>query len=342
MASEIEFLPLGAIIKTFKVDGTNIVQGFPTQEQYVSHNSPFFGETIGRVANRVSGAKLNALNGGKSYPLKANDGSNSLHGGDKGWGKRVWDGPKPVGLREIPGVKLDEGGESVQFKLRSEDGDMGYPGEVLATITYTTGTQKVDGKNVTVLGMEYEAELVGGADETAINMTNHSYFNLSGDPKIDNTEVQLCTGSYLPVDDGGIPTGGPTTFSKIKTDSKFLLGPTDPDIDDCFVVDPSTSPSSVPIDTRSRSLTKLISARHTGSKINLEVLSTEPAFQFYTGKYIDVPEVSGAAARSVRSGFCVEPSRYVNAINVDEWKNQQLLKKGEKYGCRIVYRGWKE
>lgn len=176
MASEIEFLPLGAIIKTFTVDGTNIVQGFPTQELYVSHNEPFFGETIGRVANRVSGAKLNSLNGGQSYDLKANDAPNSLHGGDKGWGKRVWDGPKPVGLREIAGVKLDEGGESVEFTLRSEDGDMGYPGEVLAKIIYTTGTQKVDGgKNATVLGIEYEAELVGGAEETAINMTNHSY-----------------------------------------------------------------------------------------------------------------------------------------------------------------------
>lgn len=176
MGSEIEFLPLGAIIKTFTVDGTNIVQGFPTQELYVSHNEPFFGETIGRVANRVSGAKLNSLNGGKSYNLKANDAPNSLHGGDKGWGKRVWDGPKPVGLREIPGVKLDEGGESVQFTLRSEDGDMGYPGEVIAKIIYTTGIQKVaGGKNATVLGIEYEAELVGGAEETAINMTNHSY-----------------------------------------------------------------------------------------------------------------------------------------------------------------------
>jgi len=72
------------------------------------------------------------------------------------------------------------------------------------------------------------------------------------------------------------------------------------------------------------------------------VYSTEPAFQFYTGKYIDVPEVPGAPARGKRSGFCVEPSRYVNAINVEEWKNQVLLKKGEKYGSRIVYRAWRE
>lgn len=98
----------------------------------------------------------------------------------------------------------------------------------------------------------------------------------------------------------------------------------------------------MPIDTRSLPLTKLVSAHHPSSKINLEVHSTEPAFQFYTGKYIDVPEVAGVAARGKRSGFCVEPSRYVNACNVDGWKGQMLLKKGEKYGCHIVYRAWKE
>lgn len=342
MASEVEFLPLGAIIKTFKVDGLNIVQSFPTQELYEKHNSPYFGETIGRVANRVSGAKIKSLNNGHAYNLVANDGANSLHGGAKGWGKRVWDGPRPVGLREVPGVQLDEGGESVEFVLRSEDGDQGYPGEVVAKVTYTTGIQKVDGKSVTILGMEYEAELVGGADETVINMTNHSYFNLSGGPTIEGTEVQLCTGSYLPVDDGGIPTGGPTTFPGVATSSPFTLGPEEPEIDDCFVVDPAESPSGVPIDTRSRSLTRYVTAHHPGSKVHLEVLGTEPAFQFYLGKYIDVPAVEGAGARGKRSAFCVEPSRYVNACNVDEWKNQMLLKKGEKYGARIVYRGWKE
>lgn len=98
----------------------------------------------------------------------------------------------------------------------------------------------------------------------------------------------------------------------------------------------------MPIDTRASPLNKNVSAYHPGSGIHLEVLSTEPAFQFYTGKYIDVPEVAGVPARKARSGFCVEPSRYVNAANVDDWKSQMLLKKGEKYGCRIVYRAWKE
>jgi aldose 1-epimerase len=85
-----------------------------------------------------------------------------------------------------------------------------------------------------------------------------------------------------------------------------------------------------------------VHATHPDSGVHLEVLSTEPGFQFYTGKYIDVPEVAGLPARKARSAFCVEPSRYVNAVNVAEWKDMMLLKKGEKYGARIVYRAWKE
>ncbi|KAI0813706.1 galactose mutarotase-like domain-containing protein [Xylaria sp. FL0064] len=343
MADEISFLPLGAIIQSFTVGGVNIVQGFPTQELYVSHNGPYFGETIGRVANRISNAKLPSLNGGKSYSLAANNGPNTLHGGVKGWGKRIWDGPKPVGVRSIPGLEGDlQGGESVEFTLRSEDGDEGFPGEVLAKVTYTAGKISNGGKEATILGMEYEAELASGAEETVINMTNHSYFNLTGGPSIEGTVVQLCTPSYLPVDDGGIPTRGPTTFAKVATNEQFTLGAQEPDIDDCFVVDPSASPASVPIDTRGRPLVALVKAHHPESKIHLEVHSTEPAFQYYTGKYIDVPAVDGVPARGARSGFCVEPSRFVNACNVDEWKSQVLLKKGEKYGCRILYKAWKE
>lgn len=112
-------------------------------------------------------------------------------------------------------------------------------------------------------------------------------------------------------------------------------------MDDCFVLDDATA-SSVPLDTRSRPLTRLVAAHHPSTGIHLEVYSTEPAFQFYTGKYIDVPAVGGAAARAPRSGFCVEPSRYVNALNVPEWKSQTLLKKGQTYGARIVYKAWKE
>jgi len=125
----------------------------------------------------VSHARINALNG-RSYALAANNGPNSLHGGVTGWGKRVWDGPHPVGVREIPGVEGVEGGESVRFTLRSEHGDEGYPGTVDASVVYTAGTQMVGGKVVRVLGIEYLVELVGeeeGVEETVVNVTNHSF-----------------------------------------------------------------------------------------------------------------------------------------------------------------------
>ncbi|KAK3939356.1 galactose mutarotase-like domain-containing protein [Diplogelasinospora grovesii] len=341
----VTFLPMGATIQSINVDGINIVQGFPTQSLYESHNDPYFGETIGRVANRIKNAQLDSVNG-KVYPLAANNAPNNLHGGVVGWGKKIWDGPKPVGFKDsFPGLPnngtLTDGGESIKYSLVSQDGDEGFPGTVQANVIYTIGKQQENGKDVLVLAMEYEAELLDGAEETVINMTNHSYFNMTGGPTIEGTKVTLCTNSYLPVDAGGIPTTlRAEAYPKVEGGKEFVLGASEPDIDDCFVV--NEQPHTIPIDTRGLPLTKLVSTYHPKSKIHLEVYSTEPAFQFYTGKYINVPEVAGVPARGARSGFCVEPSRYVNACNVDEWKNQMLLKKGEKYGCRIVYRAWND
>lgn len=172
--SAFQFLPLGAIIQSFEIDGINIVQGFPTQELYESHNVPFFGENIGRVANRIKNGKIEKLNG-QSYQLDINNGPNALHGGIKGWGKKIWNGPTPVGTLEIKDIQAMKGGESVRFTLTSEDGDQGYPGTVEATITYTTGTETTGGKEVQVLGIEYQVELVSGAEETVVNTTNHSF-----------------------------------------------------------------------------------------------------------------------------------------------------------------------
>lgn len=172
-----EFLPLGAIIQSFLVgkDKLNIVQGFPQQTQYVAHNTPFFGETIGRVANRIAHAEIKSLNN-RSYSLAKNNGAHSLHGGVAGWGKRIWQGPNPVGLRSIPGVEELKGGESVAFTLMDKDGEEGYPGTVDVCVVYTTGLQESEGgKEVRVLGIEYEVRLVGDAvEETAVNVTNHS------------------------------------------------------------------------------------------------------------------------------------------------------------------------
>ncbi|KAK5396722.1 hypothetical protein LTR06_011583, partial [Exophiala xenobiotica] len=112
--SNFSFLPQGAIIQEFKVAGHNIVLGFSRPEPYAE--SPFYGETIGRVANRIKNAEFN-LNG-KTYKLAANNAPNSLHGGSKGWGKKQFDGPKPVNRR---------GKEAVLFTYVSPDGEEGYP-----------------------------------------------------------------------------------------------------------------------------------------------------------------------------------------------------------------------
>lgn len=346
--SAFTIMPRGAIVQSFTVNGHNIVQGFDTPEQYADHNKPFFGETIGRVANRVSGAKINSINGGQSYTLIANDRGNTCHGGTNGWGKQTWSGPKALAEpRPVPGVDGLEGAKSVAYTLVSPDGDGGFPGTVEVTCFYTTGTQPAAAapgdKDAVVLAIEYEARLVDGADETAINMTNHSYFNPAGAhvaPTYEGTVVTLATNQHLPVDDTAIPTGGPQPFPGLDTSKPFTMTSTGPDVDHCFVL--ADDPSAVPVDTRDQPLRRNLVAHHPATGVNLEVLSTEPAFQFYTGKGINVPATGRLPARGPCSGFCCEPSRWVNAANTPEWQGQTLLRKGETYGARIVYKGWSD
>ncbi|KAJ9647282.1 hypothetical protein H2199_002269 [Coniosporium tulheliwenetii] len=330
--SSFTFLPFGAIIQEFRVNGLNIVQNFPTEDLYKTHNSPYFGATIGRVANRIAGAKINSLNG-RSYDLHANDGPNSLHGGRVGWGRRDFEGPVP----------LNRGGkESVLFKLLSPDGEDGYPGTVELCVWYAGMKEQQNGIDKTVLEVEFEAELMGKDDvqETVINVTNHSYFKLTDAATFDGTEATLSTDQHLVVDESSIPTGAIEPHPSIPSTGSIVLGDKEPAIDHCFIM--NTEPATVPLDTRLSPLRMLASFYHPETKMHLEVLSTEPAFQFYTGDGIDVPAVEGTSARGPRSGFCVEPSRYVNAVNMDAWKGMVTLKQGQKYGSKIVYQAWQE
>ncbi|KAI5204733.1 aldose 1-epimerase [Aureobasidium subglaciale] len=325
------FLAQGAIIQELRIAGHNIVQGFPTAEPYKTKNSAYFGETIGRVANRIKNAEIQNLNG-RSYKLTANNGPNALHGGPAGWGKRTFDGPIPVNRN---------GTEAVQFKYLSKDGEEGYPGTVELRVWYAASKKNDEGVEKTQLEIEYEVELVGDeVEETVVSVTNHSYFNISGGETIEGTEATLMTDQHMVVDDTDIPTGQIKSFPGVEAEKAFTLGAVDPDIDHCFVI--NTDPSSVPLDTRPETPRKLCSFFHPTTKLHFEVLSTEPAFQFYTGKYIDIPAVEGAPARGARAGFCVEPSRYIDAANNNDWKKMVLLKKGQTYGSKIIYRGWKE
>lgn len=129
-------------------------------------NGPYFGETIGRIANRVKNAKFE-LNG-KTYQLPVNNGPNSLHGGNAGWGKREFNGPHEVERNGKP---------ATFFKYLSKDGEEGYPGTVEVRVWYVQ--EKEEGQEI--LNIEYEAELVSDeVDATAINMTNHRLDSAKG------------------------------------------------------------------------------------------------------------------------------------------------------------------
>lgn len=137
--------------------------GFPKAEAYRKEN-PFFGANIGRVANRISNAKIDNLNG-KSYELEANNGPNTLHGGAQGFDKRDFEGPTPT---------TRNGRQAVFFKYISKDGEEGFPGTVEMRLWYIPSVEKDDGKEKTSLEIEYEAELVGDeVEETAVSLTNH-------------------------------------------------------------------------------------------------------------------------------------------------------------------------
>lgn len=324
------FLPQGGIIQEFRVAGHNIVVGFPTAAPYKG-KTPYFGENIGRYANRISGAKINNLNG-KSYELTANNGPNTLHGGVQGWGKKDFEGPTPVNR---------DGREAVKFRYLSKDGEEGFPGTVEMKLWYKAYVEKDEGKDKTTLEIEYEAALVGDeVEETAVSLTNHSYFNISGGPTIEGTRAKVASNLHLVTDEHAIPTGEIKPFPGIPVNEEFVLGPDEPDPDHCFIV--NTDASNIPLDTRKEPLRKLIELYHPNTKIHFEALSTEPAFQFYAGRFIDVPATDGAPARGRRSGLCIEASRYVNAINNEEWKSQVLLKKGQIWGSKTIYRAWVE
>ena len=158
------FLPLGALLQEFKVAGHNLTLSFPTEEDYLKTNNPaYFGATIGRVCNRISGAQFSL--GGKEYKLTANQGPNTLHGGPRGWDKQSFKGPKPVNRN---------GKEGVLFTYLSKDGDEGFPGTVELKVWYTGFKERDEGVEKTSLEIEYEVELVGDeVGETYVSVTNH-------------------------------------------------------------------------------------------------------------------------------------------------------------------------
>lgn len=310
----------------------DVVLGHDSLAAYLA-GTPYFGALVGRYANRIAGGRF-ALDG-ITYDLAVNNGENHLHGGIRGFDKVRWkafttqSGPIPGGPFDTPGA----GRASVVLSYVSEDGEEGYPGrlETTVTITLTNGNE---------LRFDYEAT----ADEpTVVNLTHHGYWNLAGHEEgtILEHELQLRASRFTPVDEGLIPTGElrhvegtPFDFrtpvrigKRIDADDEQLRS--GGGYDHNFVLDDWTGDGALRLAARLRDP---VSGRV------MEVLTTEPGLQFYSGNFLDGTDVGkDGTVYEYRSGLCLETQHWPDSPNQPEFPST-VLRPGEKFESRTVYR----
>ena len=295
----------------------DIVLGFDSVEGYQANPGPFFGALIGRYANRIGHARF-SLNG-VDYKIDKNDGENTLHGGARGFDKRVWT------ARELPGGGLE-------LAYLSKDGEEGFPGNLQATVTYHL-------TDANELRIDYAATT---DKPTVVNLTNHSYFNLKGAGSGDilGHLLTLHADRFTPVDAGLIPTGelravagAPFDFRKPEAigsrieqnDEQLRLGH---GYDHNWVLN------------RGADAGLFLAARveEPSSGRVLEVLTRQPGIQFYTGNFLDgTIHGKGGAVYGRRSGFCLETQHFPDSPNKPRFPSTEL-KPGQTFASTTVFR----
>lgn len=296
----------------------DVVLGFDNFEGYLN-NTPFFGVLVGRYGNRIAKARFTL--DGHEYHLAANDNGNSLHGGLKGFDKHAWKA-RDASTKKIPAVELT---------YLSKDGEEGYPGNLSATVTYSL-TPKNE------LRIDYAAT----TDKTTVlNLTNHSYFNLAGQGEGDALShvVMIHAESFTPVDATLIPTGElqsvagtPLDFRK-PTAIGARIDAADPQIkfgrgyDHNFV-----------LNRKDGGLILAARVTEPSSGRVLEVLTTQPGLQFYTGNFLD-GTIHGKAGKVYprRSAFCMETQHFPDSPNQPQFPTT-ALKPGEHFQSTTVFR----
>ena len=282
----------------------DIVLGFGSLEDYVN-NPRYFGALIGRHANRIAGGRF-ALNG-VEYQLTRNNGANHLHGGFRGFDKRVWN--------------ASEGDDVLHLSYFSRDGEEGYPGNVEAFVDY-----RLSGNE---LSIEYRAST---DRDTIVNLTNHSYFNLKEQGTILDHELTLNADHFTPVSEDLIPTseikpvaGTPMDFRTgrpIGSEIRVIGG-----YDHNFVLNDW--------DGSLRSAVRLYEPT-TGRE--LEILTTEPGMQFYSGNFLDGSFIGKTGVAYVKyAGLCLEPQHFPDAPNHPHFPST-VLRPGEEYRQSTVLR----
>lgn len=270
----------------------NVVLGFDNLDRYVKGH-PFFGATTGRVANRIAKGKF-TLNG-KEYTLAVNNGPNHLHGGIKGFDKRVWRSRPLRGLsREI----------AVEFTYVSQDGEEGYPGTLTTTVVYTLTDNNE-------LRIDYTAKT---DKATIVNLTNHSYFNLAESGSIFDHLLMINADRYTVADDTLIPTGelAPVQGTGLDFTQPRRIGERISDYlsfakgyDHNFVLNGGG---------KSMSLAARVQEPRTGRI--MEVWTTEPGVQLYCGNHLDGSLTGvGSVVYKQHTGFCLETQHFPDSIN---------------------------
>jgi len=287
----------------------NIVLGFDSLDSYLDEH-PYFGALIGRYGNRIENGRFE-LNG-EEYTLSVNDGNHHLHGGRQGFDKVLWDS------------EITEDG-SLKLQYVSENGEEGYPGRLTVTATYNLTDDNR-------LRLEFEATT---DQATPVNLTAHSYFNLTADPSntILDHELKLHADHYTPATESLIPTGEivsvegtPFDFTEF-TDIGSRIDQVPGGYDHNFVADTSGS----------RELTLMAEVREPETGRILRVHSTEPGIQFYSGNFLDGTLESGnGVSLEQYSGFCLEPQHFPNSPNEPDFPST-ILNPGETYNNVIVY-----
>ena len=315
----VKVMTYGAIVTEIEApdrDGKpgDVVLGFDNLEGYLGGH-PYFGAAVGRFANRIGGAKFSL--DGKDYTLAANNGPNSLHGGAKGFDKVVWK------AEEVPGPD-----PAVRFTYRSPDGEEGYPGNLDVSVTYTVTKQNE-------LRIDYKATT---DKATPVNLTNHSYFNLGGPASgtILDHELTLAADRYTPADSSLLPTGklAPVAGTPLDFTRPTPIGKRIKEIK----AEPVGYDHNFVVRDGGGRLAFAAKARDPESGRLLEVFTTEPGIQFYTGNFLDgTIKGKGGVAYKQHGAFCLEAQHFPDSVHQPNFPST-ILRPGQVYTQTTTYK----
>ncbi|MGI9647370.1 MAG: aldose epimerase family protein [Acidimicrobiia bacterium] len=310
----VELINLGATVKSVSVpdrDGqrSNVTLGFPSLDGYLGSH-PYFGSTVGRFANRIAGGSFPLE--GTVHRLALNDGPNHLHGGEVGFSHVVW-----------TAEPFESDGEAgVRFEYHSPDGEERYPGNLTVEATYS-----LTEANELVMAFEATSDR-----PTPVNLINHAYWNLGGAGDTLDHVLTIEADHYLPVDATQIPTGSIAPVAGTALDFT-VAKPVGRDIDDvpgsrvgydfCYVLRHRSAPAPA---------ARLM---HEGSGRVMEVITSQPGLQLYTGNNLTGFEPHGGFGRF--AGLCLETQHFPDAPNRPEWPST-ILGPGERYAHVTIHR----